>query len=273
MQLEECLWMDVYILKVAGSINLYSSGELERALGRQIESGNRLFIVDLRDAPYADTSGLGAIVVSFARIRKRTGRIIWVAPRRQLSEAFKITKIRSILEFANSIPEALTALLGRPIETEPLLIFRPVDSADSIPRKMSEDIQKVSVQEVHQQTYPNMKRSEGKARGAILSTGQRLPSGALLGATAAAVLVFLATIVALVWAAKEISSVLILTLVLGVSIIFEVNLAVFILVATGSLGEKTAQRIMGTTLSKVPGLKLWLPRAGKDDSHVSSGSA
>jgi anti-sigma B factor antagonist len=261
MEYQECLWEGIYFLRPVGNLTLYNSGDLERALLRQMESGIRFFIVDLHDVSYSDSSGMQHMAASFGRIRARAGRIIWVAPSRNVREILVLTRLIKVFEISNSVNEALSSLLDRPITNTPSLTFTPV----VLPAPILPQVGPPTGGD----TAPDQQQTSAVAQAprkpdVEVFKAERVPrSTAVLGASGAAVFVFLATIGALVWASKQISSISVLTLILAVAIIFEVNLAVFILVATGSLSEKTTQRIMQTTLGKVPGLRVWIPRIGK----------
>ena|ERR1700732_1798583 len=257
----ECLWKGVYILKVNAKLTMGDAERVvHRALQGRIEAGIRHFIVDLTNVEYADSSGLGALFYGVARIRLRRGRIIWVAVTHQVREVLRLTRMDSVMEFSTSISEALASLLDEPVLTEPALVFDDVDEREWRERK--------SLVEVSDKTLgaaQNTGPSEPRAHAELSSPGRRRMNslGSVLGATGAAIVLFVATIGSLVWAAKEVPSTALLTLIFAVAIIFEVNLALFIFIVTGSVSEKTAQKVMGTTLGKVPGLKLWVPRIAR----------
>jgi anti-anti-sigma factor len=248
----------VYILEVTGYSVIGASDEaVRRALQYHINAGVRYFIVDLTQAKSLDSSAIGTMVSTLARLKLRSGRIIYVNPSANLRQLFKVTRLDTILEVRGSVKEALSSLLGRKAGKISPTGFEEIYRAETEEKKWFYT-DKTEKYKLHESTG-NIEL-DASSNQAVSAAARRVPLLTVIVATAAALILFLATLASLVWASKEIPSLLLLTLIFSVSIIFEVNLAVFILVVTGSLSEKTAQRVMETTLGKVPGLKLWVPK-------------
>jgi len=71
------------------------------------------------------------------------------------------------------------------------------------------------------------------------------------------------TIAGLVWAAKVISSVTLLILIFTLALLIFVLLSAVVLLLSGHLSERTAAKLFGGVLGKLPGLSAWVPRVPK----------
>lgn len=74
------------------------------------------------------------------------------------------------------------------------------------------------------------------------------------------------TIAGLVWAAKVIASVALLVLIFTLALLIFIVLSAVVLLLSGHLSEKTASKLFGGVLRKLPGLSAWLPKTSSAKS-------
>lgn len=74
------------------------------------------------------------------------------------------------------------------------------------------------------------------------------------------------TITGLVWAAKVISSVALLVLIFTLALLIFIVLSAVVLLISGHMSEKTAAKLFGGVLGKLPGLTTWLPKTSSTKS-------
>jgi hypothetical protein len=82
----------------------------------------------------------------------------------------------------------------------------------------------------------------------------------LLLIAAVVLLLLFGTLISLVWTSRAVSSMPILGLVLSVALLMFVTCGVFLLIIAGHFSEKTASKLLGSVLGKVPGLRVWIPK-------------
>jgi len=92
------------IVRLKGKVTYEHCPELQRRLDRVLEEGTREVIIDFREVPFLDSSGIGEILRVFKLIREREGELILVNPNQKLRALFtmyrfdKFMKIRDEAE-------------------------------------------------------------------------------------------------------------------------------------------------------------------------------
>jgi anti-sigma B factor antagonist len=97
-------------LSVHGVIDLFTAPELKARLVALIEGGATEVIVDLSDATYMDSTGLGAMLAAARRLGNRGGRLAIAGPRPAISRVFEIAGLDTLLTVVGTRAEALLAL-------------------------------------------------------------------------------------------------------------------------------------------------------------------
>lgn len=108
--------MDIQVRKVGAATIVVVNGPLgagdsenlyERDVGRLIDEGERLLILDLSGVPRIDSIGLGGLVQMFVRMRTRGGSLKLVAPTPFVRNVLTITKLTTVFEIHDSVDRAL----------------------------------------------------------------------------------------------------------------------------------------------------------------------
>jgi anti-sigma B factor antagonist len=107
---DEALGGDRRLLNVRGVIDLFTAPELKARLVSLIEGGAREVVVDLSEATYMDSTGLGAMLAAARRLGNRGGRLAIAGPRPSISRVFEIAGLDSLLTVVGTRAEALLAL-------------------------------------------------------------------------------------------------------------------------------------------------------------------
>jgi anti-sigma B factor antagonist len=94
-------------LHVRGELDALSAGELRLLLDRVVEDGRRDVTVDLSHLRLVDSSGVGALVSLYKRVRAGGGQVVFINVTAQPLVIFKLLRLDVVFELHQ--PEGLTA--------------------------------------------------------------------------------------------------------------------------------------------------------------------
>ena len=101
------------VLEVCGVVDLFTAPELkDRALALLDESGREL-VLDLSQATYIDSTGLGVLLSAAKRAELLEGRMVIVNVDEEIARIFEITGLDTILAIVPTRTAAVTALDDR----------------------------------------------------------------------------------------------------------------------------------------------------------------
>ena len=98
------------VIAVRGSVDMFGAPELKRRLVEAIDQGVREIVLDLSDAVFLDSTGLGAVLTAHKRLDALGGRLVVVWADSLVGRVFEVTGLDSILNFATSREEAVAGL-------------------------------------------------------------------------------------------------------------------------------------------------------------------
>lgn len=272
-----------------------------RALAdRRVQEGIRFFVFDILRLDAVDSSGLGTLAYAFTRLGMRISRFNLVYPDSgKVADLFKVTRFETFLteiekystaeeafsRMANKPPESVAAFLTceqrfsivevetndpRLVRDYARLLGRDIKACLDQNERVDPNFEVKTTDQIEETSNEN---SNPPARRLSEKTGEEviarnIPTISPQSMILFAVVALLGIVAILVWAAKQIPSMIALALVFSVSILFFLNIVAFVLVLSGHISEKSATHLLNGILGKVPGLRLWLPRvlAGRKSS-------
>ncbi len=96
------------VVKLTGRMNLgMRLHEVESTINKLAYEGTKKLILELSGVEYADSAGLGLLMLLYGRMKTVGGQLRLVAPRKQLLDVFKLTCTDSILTIDPDLPTAL----------------------------------------------------------------------------------------------------------------------------------------------------------------------
>jgi anti-sigma B factor antagonist len=109
MQFESSYELDgsVFVVKIPKYLSADISEEFKNFLDDIVDSGNYRIIIDLSEAEYVDSSGLGALVSRLAHCRSLQGDIRLAYPSEFMYSLLKITHLDQVLKLYASLDEAI----------------------------------------------------------------------------------------------------------------------------------------------------------------------
>ena len=95
---------DVTVVDISGRVVLGDeSAALRDLIGELLSKGDRKIVLDLAGVNYIDSSGLGALVSSFATVRRQGGELKLV----KLSDKVEVTRLYTVFDIADNEEEAI----------------------------------------------------------------------------------------------------------------------------------------------------------------------
>src|SRR5438067_12332146 len=82
---------NVYVISLAGEVDLYTAPEFKQQLLEVIAQGASNVIVDFSDTTFIDSTTLGVLVGGVKRLRSNDGRLSLVCSDRNITKIFEIT--------------------------------------------------------------------------------------------------------------------------------------------------------------------------------------
>lgn len=100
------------IVAISGEIDIFTAPEFKGIIGKAIDSGRDVVIVDLSGATFIDSSSLGVLISAQRRLALRDGRLIVATDVPAVRSTFKITGLDSVLEVVDTRQLALETRAG-----------------------------------------------------------------------------------------------------------------------------------------------------------------
>jgi len=98
-----------HVLVLQGELDLDSAPDLRRALLDAINQGHHMIVVDLTEATFIDSSGLGVLVNALRRLHGVDGELRVAAGRRSITTAIEMSGLDKLLGLFPDVDSALTA--------------------------------------------------------------------------------------------------------------------------------------------------------------------
>ncbi len=96
------------IADIAGDIDLNTSPDFQQGLLRILDDKPKRVIVNLREVPYMDSSGVASLVRLLSKARKQGAAVCLVGMNERVRNVFEITRLDGIFEIHRTEKEALT---------------------------------------------------------------------------------------------------------------------------------------------------------------------
>jgi anti-sigma B factor antagonist len=101
---------DVWIIALAGEVDLYTAPEFKQQLLDVIDQGATHVIVDLTDTTFIDSTTLGVLVGGVKRLRPNGGQLLIVCSDRNITKIFEITGLNRVFPLYSGRVEALESV-------------------------------------------------------------------------------------------------------------------------------------------------------------------
>lgn len=243
---------NICIVKVTGRIVLGDeSRNFREYVEGKVSEGFRFFILDCSDVTFIDSTGLGVLAAVFVRIKMRAGQMVLIGSP-DIREKLQITKFSAVFDVATDIGKAIEHFKGHQVEAPPEIKY---EEKFSVAVEENKGQKKVVVSDNFsgqrsRSEYPVREIPEKK-------TPIVVSPKALLSVVVVAVLTLASVMLGLILAARAVASTALLVVIFGLALLFLILLTAVVLLLSGHLSEKTASKLFGGVLGKIPGLAPW----------------
>ena len=101
---------DVYIVDVNGEMDLYNSYKLKELIMKMIEKDVRLFVINLEEVGYIDSSGIGVLIYICSTIKKKGLKLAIANIHGSVKKVIELTKLSGYFPICGRLEEAILEL-------------------------------------------------------------------------------------------------------------------------------------------------------------------
>ena len=94
------------VLAVSGEVDLGTAPRLREQLNDLVAAGHLRVVVDLTAVEFLDSTGLGALVAGFKRLRAHDGELRLVCVPGRIRKVFELTRLDRVLPMFESVDDA-----------------------------------------------------------------------------------------------------------------------------------------------------------------------
>ena len=100
----------VFVISLAGEVDLYTAPEFKQQLLEVIAQGAKNVVVDFSNTTFIDSTTLGVLVGGVKRLRENEGQLSIVCSDRNITKIFEITGLDRVFSIYGSRDEAVAAI-------------------------------------------------------------------------------------------------------------------------------------------------------------------
>ena len=97
------------VVRARGRVDMVAAGQLRSVVSEAVASGRTRLVVDLSEAPFLDSSGLGALIAGLKTARQAGGDLRLACVGEQPAMVLELTQMSSVLRPWATVEEALGA--------------------------------------------------------------------------------------------------------------------------------------------------------------------
>ena len=94
---------DKRIVRIAGKITFEHCPALAARLDPVLEEGVREVVIDFKDVPFMDSSGIGEILRLFKLLRDRKGSLVLINPNKKLLSLFSMYRFEKFMKILEEV--------------------------------------------------------------------------------------------------------------------------------------------------------------------------
>ena len=109
--LQQSLEVDIILVRLNGRLDARTSPHVRETLQKLLDQGQLKIIVDLKDVPFIDSSGLAALVSGLRVAREKGGSVVLSGAQSQAQIVFRLTMLDRVFTIHPTFEEAKQSLI------------------------------------------------------------------------------------------------------------------------------------------------------------------
>jgi len=101
---------NVYIIDIEGEMDLYNAFKLKELVGKMLEKGISMFIVNMEKVDYIDSSGIGALIYVSSALKKKSARFMITTVHGSVKKVIELTKLTGYFPMRETLKEGIMEL-------------------------------------------------------------------------------------------------------------------------------------------------------------------
>lgn len=101
---------DIIIFDLAGQMDIYNSGELQKLADAYMARGFRKLVMSLEKVTYLDSSTISVFISNYQKLKKSGGRFLLAGLQGAPKEVFEMAKLHDVFEVYADVPAAIKSL-------------------------------------------------------------------------------------------------------------------------------------------------------------------
>ncbi|MBI5428216.1 MAG: STAS domain-containing protein [Nitrospinae bacterium] len=102
---------DAIVFDLAGQLDIYNSGEVQKLIDAYISRGFGKFVLNLEKVSYLDSSTISVFISGHQRLKKMGGKFLLARLTGAPREVFEMAKLHDVFEVHADVPSAVKSLL------------------------------------------------------------------------------------------------------------------------------------------------------------------
>jgi len=94
---------DRRIVRIKDKITFEHCPDLQTRLDSLLEEGVREVVLDFKDVPFMDSSGIGEVLRLFKLMRDRQGNLILINPNQKLRDLFDMYRFQQFMKIVDTV--------------------------------------------------------------------------------------------------------------------------------------------------------------------------
>ncbi len=107
---EEATDRGVHVIPVVGYVDFDAAPALKRRIVQRIDEGGRRLVIDLSEANFIDSTGIGVLVGALKRLRDVDGSLAVVCPDDAMRNIFEVVGLEGVIPLHASRDDAVRAI-------------------------------------------------------------------------------------------------------------------------------------------------------------------
>jgi anti-sigma B factor antagonist len=92
---------DCRIVHIKGKVTFEHCPVLQDCLNTLLDEGALRIIIDFKEVPFIDSSGIGEVIRAFKRMREKKGELILLNPNQKLCDLFAMYRFNQFMTIRN----------------------------------------------------------------------------------------------------------------------------------------------------------------------------